>query len=31
MVVITTLTLQGFCTVSHFNVVHYDCHTAAIK
>jgi len=22
---------MGYCTVSHFNVVHYDCHTAAIK
>ena len=23
--------LQGYATVSHFNVVHYDCHSAAVK
>jgi len=22
---------QGYSTVSHFNVVHYDCHTAAVR
>ena len=21
---------QGFCTVTHFNVIHYDCHTSAV-
>ncbi|XP_031553032.1 E3 ubiquitin-protein ligase UBR4-like isoform X2 [Actinia tenebrosa] len=22
---------QGYCTVSHFNIVHYDCHMAAVR
>ena len=22
---------MGICTVSHFNVVHYDCHSSAVK
>lgn len=22
---------QGYSTVSHFNVVHYDCHTSAVS
>ena len=22
---------QGYCTVSHFNVVHFECHSAAVK
>ena len=23
--------LQGYATVSHFNCVHYECHSAAVK
>lgn len=26
-----SVSLQGYSTVSHFNVVHYDCHSAAVK
>lgn len=22
---------QGYSTVSHFNIVHYDCHLAAVR
>ena len=22
---------QGYCTVSHFNVVHFECHSSAVK
>ena len=22
---------QGFCSVSHFNVIHFECHGSAVK